>query len=53
MKRILVVDDDEMNLTRTKIILRKDYDVLLASSGMDALHIVKEKRKDRLTADGH
>ena len=40
-KRILVVDDDEMNLTRTKIILRKEYDVLLAGSGMDALHILK------------
>ena len=34
-KCILVVDDDEMNLSRTRIILRKDgYDVLLATSGM-------------------
>ena len=31
-KRILVVDDDNMNLTRTRIILGKDYDVLLADS---------------------
>ena len=51
MKRILVVDDDEMNLTRTKIILRKDYDVLLASSGMDALHIVKNEKVDLLLMD--
>lgn len=51
MKRILVVDDDEMNLTRTKIILRKDYDVLLASSGMDALHIVKNEKIDLLLMD--
>ena len=33
-KRVLVVDDDSMNLARTKIILGKDYDVLLANSGV-------------------
>lgn len=31
-KRILVVDDDTMNLKRTMIILKKHYDVLLAES---------------------
>ena len=31
-KRILVVDDDDMNLMRTKRILGFDYDVFLASS---------------------
>ena len=36
-KRILVVDDDTMNLSRTKIILGKEYDVLLADSGIEAL----------------
>ena len=35
-KRILVVDDDTMNLSRTKIILGKEYDVLLADSGIEA-----------------
>ena len=29
-KRILVVDDDSMNLARTKKILGKEYDVVLA-----------------------
>ena len=36
-KRILVVDDDSINLARTQIILGKEYDVLTAESGIDAL----------------
>ena len=32
-KRILVVDDDDMNLKRTRMILEKYYNVLLAESG--------------------
>lgn len=35
-KRILVVDDDDMNLTRTRIILKNDYDVILVNSGIKA-----------------
>ena len=50
-KRILVVDDDEMNLTRTKIILKKNYDVLLASSGMDALHMLRHEKVDLVLLD--
>lgn len=50
-KRILVVDDDEMNLTRTKIILKKNYDVLLASSGMDALHMLRHEKEDLVLLD--
>ena len=36
-KRILVVDDDKMNLRRTSLILEKQYDVLLTESGREAL----------------
>ena len=36
-KRILVVDDDSMNLVRTKMILGKYYEVLFAESGIEAL----------------
>ena len=36
-KRILVVDDDAMNLKRTQMILEKQYDVILAESGEEAL----------------
>ena len=50
-KRILVVDDDSMNLARTKIILGKDYEVLLADSGMDALMKLKSKNVDMVLLD--
>ena len=40
-----------MNLTRTKIILKKDYDVLLANSGMDALHILNNEKVDLILLD--
>ena len=50
-KRILVVDDDDMNLTRTKIILKDEYDVLLADSGVRALHILKNQKVDLVLLD--
>ena len=50
-KRILVVDDDSMNLTRTKIILGKDYDVLLAGSGVEALVKLKSETVDMVLLD--
>ena len=40
-KRILVVDDDNMNLVRTKMILGQEYEVLLAESGKEALEKLK------------
>ena len=40
-KRILVVDDDTMNLVRTKMILEKEYSVLMADSGIEALERLK------------
>ena len=36
-KCILVVDDDTMNLKRTRLILEKHYDWILAKSGEEAL----------------
>lgn len=50
-KYILVVDDDEMMLARTKRILKKDYEVLLASSGKDALRFLRTKQIDLLLLD--
>ena len=50
-KRILVVDDDEMNLMRTQIILEGSYDVVLAGSGIRALHVLKNKRIDLVLLD--
>ena len=42
-KRILVVDDDNMNLMRTKMILGEEYIVILAEYGMDALEKLKNE----------
>lgn len=50
-KRILVVDDDSMNLARTKIILGKKYDVLLAGSGTEALETLKNELVDMVLLD--
>lgn len=50
-KRILVVDDDTMNLVRTKIILGKNYDVLLAESGEEALNKLKSEKIDLILLD--
>ena len=45
-KRILVVDDDAMNLKRTQMILEKFYNVLLAESGREALEKIKREKVD-------
>lgn len=50
-KRILVVDDDNMNLRRTKIILGTQYDVFLAESGIEALEILKTEKMDMVLLD--
>ena len=50
-KRILVVDDDSMNLMRTKMILGKDYAVLLADSGVKALKKLKIEKVDLVLLD--
>jgi DNA-binding response OmpR family regulator len=50
-KRILVVDDDDMNLMRTKRILGMEYDVLLANSGSEALDTLKKEKIDLVLLD--
>ncbi len=50
-KRVLVVDDDSMNLVRTKMILGKEYDVLLATSGMEALNKLRYETVDLVLLD--
>lgn len=50
-KCILVVDDDGMNLARTKTILGKEYDVLLAESGKEALDMLANARVDIVLLD--
>ncbi len=50
-QRILVVDDDRMNLLRTKKILENSYDVSLVESGRDALNLLKTKKVDLILLD--
>ncbi len=50
-KRILVVDDDSMNLMRTKMILSKTYDVVLVRSGIEALNTLKREKMDLVLLD--
>ena len=50
-KRILVVDDDTMNLRRTSLILEKHYEVILAKSGEEALQKIKEGGVDLVLLD--
>ena len=50
-KRILVVDDDTMNLLRTKRILEDEYDVLLVDSGHKALDKLERERIDLVLLD--
>lgn len=50
-KCILVVDDDTMNLRRTKMILENLYDVVLAESGEEALMVLKRGRIDLVLLD--
>ena len=50
-KRILVVDDEGMNLRRTKIILETYYDVVFAESGESALGRLNSERIDLVLLD--
>ena len=50
-KRVLVVDDDDMNLMRTKKILGKEYDVFLARSGAEALKTLRREQMDQVLLD--
>ena len=50
-KRILVVDDDAMNLKRTRMILEKHYNVLLAESGREALEKIRFEKIDLILLD--
>lgn len=48
---ILVVDDDSMNLERTRIILSEKYDVILAQSGAEALKLLGIQEVDLILLD--
>ncbi|MCI9337246.1 MAG: response regulator [Lachnospiraceae bacterium] len=50
-KCVLVVDDDKMNLRRTRLILEKQYDILTAESGQQALDLLQNEKVDLILLD--
>jgi putative two-component system response regulator len=53
MDRILVVDDDRMNLKMAEHILKQNYEVLCVTSGEEALEILAQERMDLILLDLH
>lgn len=51
MKTVLIVDDDSINLFLAKKTLDKEYCVLTASSGQEAICILKENKTDLILLD--
>lgn len=50
-KRILVVDDDSMCVKLVQRLLKEDYEVITALSGMQATHILEDEEVDLLLLD--
>ena len=50
-KRILVVDDDAMNLRRAERLLKDQYDMVLAASGQEALEKLRQGNIDLILLD--
>ncbi|WP_370573938.1 DUF835 domain-containing protein [Methanomethylovorans sp.] len=49
--KILVVDDEEMNINLLEAYLMNDYEIIPAYTGTEALEIVKEKKPDLVLLD--
>ena len=51
-KKVLIVDDDRLNLTLLQIgLLHKDYEVFMAQNGEEALQAVKTQKPDIIVLD--
>jgi putative two-component system response regulator len=53
MDRILVVDDDRMNLKMAEHILKQNYEVHCVTSGEEALELLEQERMDLILLDLH
>ena len=51
MKKVLIVDDNELNITILLNLLSKNYDVSVALSGVDALESLEEEIPDLIVLD--
>lgn len=50
-KRILFIDDESINLMALKAVFRRDFDVLTANTGEEALPLASEARLDAIVSD--
>ena len=51
MKNILIVDDNEANITILLNVLKSEYDLSVALNGEDALEIIEEELPDLILLD--
>jgi len=51
MKKVLVVDDDKMNTTMIRSILKEKYEVVTAENGRLGIDAVKKERPDLIILD--
>ncbi len=51
MKKILVVDDEEISLIMTQHILSTEYEVVCASSGNEAIEVFSDEKPDLVLSD--
>jgi DNA-binding response OmpR family regulator len=49
--RILIVDDEPHIINLIKLSLQEEYDILVANSGNEAIHMIEESRPDLVTMD--
>ena len=51
MRKILIVDDEEMMIKVTKRILSEQYEIVTASSGEEAIKVYEEEKPDLVLSD--
>lgn len=51
MKKILIVDDEDVMLELTKLVLETDYETVCASSGKEAIELFETERPDMILSD--
>ena len=51
MQKILIVDDEEVMLELTRLVLEKDYETVCASSGKEAVELFETERPDMILSD--
>jgi CheY-like chemotaxis protein len=50
-KKVLIVDDDRMNTTLVRFVLKEKYDVMAAENGQIGIDLVKREKPDLIILD--